>query len=185
MANYRTALTRAAIEKILDYDPDTGIFRWRRRADRSKQWNTRYAGTVAGQKTSHGYVAIQVDGKGAYQASRLAWLLCHGSWPEYQVDHINGIRNDDRIANLRAVDNSQNNQNRVTQRNSKSGIRGVTLHETGRYRVRLMIRGTNIDLGYFDSLEEAVAARRELEEQHHGEFAPKNSVGHGTYPPRR
>jgi hypothetical protein len=168
----RRTLTAEYVRSALDYDPETGIFRWRVRTDMLQRWNTRYAGKVAGFKGSGGYIMIQIgkDTPG-WTAARLAWLHMTGEWPPDQVDHINMIRDDNRWVNLRAVTNSENNQNRGPQSNNIIGERGISVHKTGRYRVRLMANGVQHDLGYFDTLEAAMAARKDLEAQHHAGFA--------------
>lgn len=180
MAIYRTDLSRETVAAILDYSPATGIFRWRFRPLLPKTWNTRCAGTIAGQ-ISNGYRCIQVAGKGAYYAARLAWLLHYGVWPQAQIDHINGVRDDDRIINLREANNAQNNQNRAAQRNNIDGARGLSLHPTAGWRVRLMARGVAHDLGYFQDRAEALAARKSLEDRLHADFAPTTTTAHGTY----
>jgi hypothetical protein len=183
VASYRTDVTQEQIKAILDYDPETGVFRWRNRPERSRRWNTRYAGTVAGQ-ISNGYVYIAVNGKPAHYGARLAWLYMTGEWPPSQVDHINGVRGDDRFANLRAVTNAENNQNRGAQRNNIDGARGLSRHPTAGWRVRLQSHGVNHDLGYFRSRDEALAARKALQDRLHGEFAAQQDSAHGTYPYR-
>lgn len=175
MTSYRIHLTQTEVSALLDYDPDTGIMRWRHRADRSRRWNSRYSGTIAGQ-ISNGYVAIQVAGKGAYQGARLAWLIIYGQWPTNQIDHINGIRDDNRISNLREVDNSQNNMNRGAQSNNLAGIRGLAKHPTAGWRVRIQARGESHDLGYFKDRDEAIAARKALETKLHGEYARREVI---------
>jgi hypothetical protein len=79
--------------ELLEYNPESGIFTWR---------GTNRRGRVAGCRASDGYVKIAVDRR-QYLAHCLAWLYVHGKWPHY-VEHINGIRHDDRIANLRNVE---------------------------------------------------------------------------------
>lgn len=181
MTTFRASLSRDAVARKLDYNPETGLFRWKYRPDRSKQWNTRYAGTEAGQ-INNGYISVQLDGKGtACNGSRLAWLLHYGEMPPAQVDHINGVRHDNRIANLRLATNAENNMNRAAQKNNQCGIRGLTLHPTAGWRVRCQSHGINHDLGYFQDLDEAIAARKALEEKLHGQFAPNASIGHGRY----
>ena len=186
MADYRKDVTQDQLKALLDYDPDTGAFTWRYRPDRPKRWNTRYAGTRAGQ-ISNGYTYIQVNGKPAHYGARLAWLYMTGEWPPVQIDHVNGNRSDDRFANLRLATNSQNNTNRVAQRNNSTGVRGVDYPAAAAlWRARLMVGGVYYDAGYFRSLDEAVAARKELERLHlDEEFAPGDDTAHGTYPNRR
>lgn len=183
MAVYRTDITLAELKAILDYDPETGLFRWRYRPERSRRWNTRYAGKQAGSP-SNGYIYIQINGPVGYSSGRLAWLYMIGKWPPAQIDHINGVRDDDRFANLRAADNAQNNQNRVAQRNNIEGVRGLSWHPSAGWRVRLQAHGVNHDLGYFRDRDDAVAARKDLEHRLHGDFAASTDTAHSSYPSR-
>lgn len=169
----KTHLSAEFVRSVLTYDPETGFFRWRRRSDRPKRWNTRYAGSVAGQMSS-GYRCIQLESTcGAYRACRLAWLYMTGEWPADQIDHINGVRWDDRWENLRAADNSQNNANRGAQRNNQScGVRGVSFHAlTGKWAARIKAKGVPYYLGLFPTVEEAAAAYAEAARRLHGEFS--------------
>jgi hypothetical protein len=180
MPNYRTTLTYDAVSELLDYNPETGVFRWRHRAEGPKKWNSRYAGTEAGY-ISLGYRVIQIGGRVGYSAARLAWLLYYKEWPPAQVDHINGNQSDNRICNLRAATNAENNQNRIAQRNSTTGVKGVTVHTDGRFRARIFVNKKPIEGGCYHTLEEATKARRQLELRYHGEFAPSGNTKHGTY----
>ncbi len=98
-------LTAEYLRSILHYDQETGIFTWKVRTARRVK-----AGDVAGCSDGDGYRLIKVQSR-LYKAHRLAWLYIHGSWPKDQIDHINRIRTDNRIANLREVSNKQNLQN--------------------------------------------------------------------------
>ena len=85
------SLTAERLREVLDYDPDTGVFTRKVRTASSVK-----VGDVAGSLNGKGYIRIRVDGR-LYFAHRLAWLYVHGEWPVDQVDHINGIKNDNRI----------------------------------------------------------------------------------------
>src|ERR1700731_2752322 len=93
------------VNEVLSYDPETGIFRWKvKLSDRSP------IGKRSGGHTSSGHWRIRVDGH-YYLAHRLAWLLTHGVWPRDEIDHINRVRDDNRLANLREASHSQNHAN--------------------------------------------------------------------------
>lgn len=150
----------------LDYNADTGVFVWRER--RKGQRPDRVAGT----RHSAGYITINLKrhGVGAIHfAHRLAWYYVHGRWPEGVIDHINGDRADNRIANLRDVSPSINGQNRKgPQSNSRSGVLGVSW-KACRSRWLAQIRtgtGSTKVLGTFRTKEEAeaayLAAKRQL-----------------------
>ena len=118
--------------ELLAYDSATGEIRWRvgRRGPGAK------AGKLAGTITRYGYRAIMVDRK-MYRSGRLAWLLFHGYWPRRVIDHINHIRTDDRIANLRDVASRSNNRNLSATRELPCGIS----REGGKYRARVKVNG--------------------------------------------
>jgi len=93
------------LKERLDYDPDTGIFRWRpievnRKQD--KAWNTKYAGTRAGCIGQRTHRVITLDGT-VFYAQRLVWLYIHGEWPKGEILHLNGKPADNRLGNLRDV----------------------------------------------------------------------------------
>jgi hypothetical protein len=101
-------LTAERLRELLDYDPETGRFIWRKDHPTAKHIK---AGSVAGTKNGRGYWVIGVAGA-KYVAHRLAWLYVTGEWPAHLVDHENGDRLDNRFANLREATDSQNNFNR-------------------------------------------------------------------------
>ena len=116
----------------------------------------------AGRKVSgldvHGYVQISILPYGVAKGHRLAWLLHYGEWPTGQIDHINGVRHDNRIENLRLASaelNAQNKRNPLS--GNKSGWLGVTYY-AGAYRASLMHRRKQHCIGMFKTPEEAHAA---------------------------
>lgn len=164
------------LRSVLHYDPETGVFTWLHRPDHPRKWNSRYAGTRAGS-FSHGYRAIQVQGRAGFRASRLAWLYMTGEWPKVQVDHEDLDRSNDVWSNLRLATNAQNSQNKRAQSNNTHGNRGITRHGVNGWRARITAFGTVHELGYYDKLEQAIAARAEAEKRLHGEFAPTAPSG--------
>jgi hypothetical protein len=114
----------AYLKKRLDYNPETGEFIWKPKTVRStdeKIWNARFPGQVAGTMDGRGYRRIRIDGKD-YGAARLAWLYIYGEWPENEIDHINRVRDDDRLVNLRDVTSSENCNNRSTNNGLPQGV---------------------------------------------------------------
>ncbi len=151
-------ITADELRQILDYNPETGEFRWKRREGVRKETNTLFAGQIAGGNTaSHGYIEIGINNR-RYLGHRLAWLYVHGTWPPHQIDHINMVRTDNRIANLRLATFTENKWNRGKNRNNASGYKGVRLHKhSGLYQVRIMRDRKEISLGYYKTVEEAAA----------------------------
>ena len=153
----------AFASRILRYDPDTGKFVW------AETRNGRaLAGGVAGSLNADGYIAILVDGKQVL-AHRLAMYVAHGETSSLEVDHRNGVRDDNRVKNLRWADDFVNSQNirRPTARNT-TGILGVC-RSGSRFRAVIKARGKAYSLGSFATAHEAgVAYANAKREMHAG-----------------
>jgi len=108
------------VKKRLKYDPETGVFIWKPRAG-DKWWNANFAGEIAGTINNKGYRRIMIDGK-PYMVARLAWLYVHGEWPKNEIDHINRVKDDDRLANLRDVTHTENSNNRSSNNGLLEGV---------------------------------------------------------------
>ena len=166
MAANDSTLSVSELRRLLDYDPETGIFRWLEGPS-----NAIKAGTVAGAICTKGYRQIKIGGK-SRMAHRLAWLHYYGSWPADQIDHINGVPDDNRISNLREATPSQNSQNRPVRSDSRSGFKGVRWsRERQRWITHMTIHGRRRCLGLFVELDDAVSALVEARKRHHKEFA--------------
>jgi hypothetical protein len=159
------------LRTLLRYDEEAGKFYWTERAYGAPSKPGRRRVGVAGYTRKDGYVQITVKPK-IYQASRLAWAFVYGAWPEHEIDHINRIRNDNRICNLREVEPYQNKQNKVL-RSNKTGLPGVSLHKkNGKFHARIRLRCKTISLGYYRTPEEASEAYLEARKEMHP-FAPE------------
>ena len=174
-ADYSNALTAEFVRSILDYDPDTGVFTWKRRHDVGPRWNGKHPGKVAGTLVKPGrsvtaYVSIRINGV-AYRAHRLAWLITHGRWPIGDIDHDNGDGTDNRIKNLREATRTQNNANSRRQKNNTTGIKGVSPTSDGRYMASICRDGKQRNLGRFDTPEDAHEAYKTEAIRLFGEFA--------------
>jgi hypothetical protein len=97
---------------------------------------------------------------------RLAWLIMTGEWPKHTIDHINGDPSDDRWCNLREATPAQQNGNMRPRGKTLTGVRGVTIHRTGRYMVRIKKRF----VGMYDNLEDAARAYADVAAREYGEF---------------
>jgi len=148
------ALTQSRLKEVLSYDPDSGKFTWKINRGSMK------AGSVAGYlDSSNGYICIRLDGK-LYKAHRLAWFYTHGYDPENQIDHKNGIRDDNRITNLREVSPSCNLQNQRTRSTNTSGFPGVHWNKQAKkWQAYIYIQGKRYSLGYHDTALDAALAR--------------------------
>ena len=170
MRNPRNDLTAEYVKATLDYDRETGEFRWRWRDGLRACDNSRCAGTVAG-RFSQGYRRIKIDGRN-YQAHRLAWLIVAGMWPVDEMDHINLAKDDNRIANLREATHGENHHNTRAYSNNTSGVKNVFwCKREQKWRAPIRHNGKQINLGYFATKEEAAAAVAEARVRLHGEFA--------------
>jgi hypothetical protein len=158
-------LTAERLRELLDYDPEAGIFVWLSPALRARRANV---GGRAGGSAPYGYLRVGIDG-GVYLAHRLVWLYVHGIWPERDIDHLNGIRTDNRISNLRHVSRSINLQNRRSARSdSLSGLLGVEWHgASGLWHARIRAGGVRHCLGYFRDKHEAHQAYLEAKRRLH------------------
>lgn len=168
----------AFLRQIFDYDPETGSIVhkerpksfFKREAD-WKSWNTRRKGKSALVPTVHGYFVVPI-GLNQFPAHRVAFKLFHGIDPPPVLDHANGIRNDNRISNIRPSTQSQNMMNKGAQINSKTGVKGVSFEPvTRRYKVNIRANGKLIHVGRFETIEQAGAAYEEASRKLHGEFA--------------
>jgi hypothetical protein len=165
--NRRASITRARLHELFHYDARTGVFTRRQRSGPAK------AGTVAGWR-SGAYWKIVVDGIQCYR-HQLVWVCERGEWPTHEIDHKDTCEFPDAITNLRAASSQQNKRNRGVNANSKLGIKGVHLcHQTGRYRARIGLNYRTVDLGRFDTAEQARQARVSAELTLFGEFAKTN-----------
>jgi hypothetical protein len=165
-ANRPLPLTAQRVRELLDYNPETGVLRWR--IKRGK----RLAGSIiATRLAGDRYTYVGLDYR-TYYAHRAIWLMQTGQWPECKIDHRDGNPRNNRWANLRHATHAQNVYNRRRQRNNKSGFKGVTLHKpTNRWRSTIAVGGKQISLGYRDTPELAHAAYARAARIHHGEFA--------------
>ena len=154
------------LRQLLTYDADTGLLYWKRRPQEMftvtgvfRMWNTRYAGREAFALVgSHGYKYGRLFKRGLL-GHRVVFALVHGHWPSTEIDHINGIRTDNRVSNLREVSSSENSRNCALRINNISGVLGVHRVASGKWVAQICGR----HVGCFSSLKAAHLARRSAE----------------------
>jgi hypothetical protein len=160
----RTLLTQEDLMDRLEYDQETGDFTYAKSYFKCKK------GNKAGHPNRDGYLVIMIARR-YYKCHRLAWLYVHGEWPSKDLDHINGIRSDNRITNLREATRNQNGHNRKLQKNNICGVKGVNYRESrNRWVTRVRFNNKVYHIGTFKTLEEAKSKREEKAKELHGEF---------------
>ena len=144
-------LTQQILKESFDLSSDGKLVR-------KKNTGKAKIGTSSECKDKNGYIVIGFKGK-THKAHRLVWLYAYGELPKGPIDHINRIKDDNRLENLRVVSYSQNRQNISVQSNSKSGIKGIWLHKQNkRWCASIYVNKKNKYLGCFLTKEEAEAA---------------------------
>lgn len=154
----RIELTSDVLKSRLSYSESTGIFRWKSSEE------------VAGTVNASGYIMITIMGK-SYRAHRLAWLYTHGRWPNEQIDHINNIRDDNRIVNLREATHGENMKNMTMSKANTSGVKGVSWCKVmKKWFAYVGNSNQRIKVGYFNDIESAEIAVKKTREKLHYEF---------------
>ncbi len=149
-------LTAERLRELLDYNPDAGVFTRRLAVGRN---GGKRIGALCGNTKQNGYRYITID-RQTFREHRVVFLHVYGDWPSGQVDHINGIKTDNRLANLRIVTQTVNQQNqRRAKANNKLGLLGVTLDKRyGTFQASIRHSGKKMHLGSFQTKELAHAA---------------------------
>jgi hypothetical protein len=151
----RVVISQKELKELLDYDPETGIFRWRIPRQKIR------VGDVVGSVHRTGYIRVKIRA-GYYSAHRLAWLYVYGKWPGNHIDHINGNRRDNRITNLRDVSVRENGQNKEVHRCGR--LPGCVLDKRAKNKnwgARIRVGGKEYWLGTFKT--EELAHKRYME----------------------
>lgn len=155
------------IKSLLVYDPATGAFKWRVSLSCRAP-----VGSVAGTKKMNGYCCIALDNR-KYQSHRLAWVYMTGRDPgQMLIDHINGIRDDNRWENLRLATRAQNQVNSKCPIRNASGLKGASkCPNAARWKATIRHGGKNVYLGIFQSPELAHEAYCRAAKKLYGDFA--------------
>ena len=173
------------LRQLLAYDPETGKIWWIERKPchfaptrqspewRAHFWNSKYASAEAFiGRNGNGYLVGRIDGQ-KYYAHRVIWALHNGRWPAHGIDHINGVRDDNRIVNLREATAAENSRNARRPTNNTSGVKGVSLFKaTGRWEAYISAGGSKKKhLGFYATRDEAADAYAQAARQFYGDFA--------------
>lgn len=143
-------LTRTRVLQVLQYCRNTGTFTWK--APPSPRCKV---GSPAGNLSHTGYRRVMIDGI-RYQEHRVVWLVEHGTFPLHDLDHVNRIRHDNRIQNLRIATRKQNNENSSLRKDNCSGLRGVSWNQARqKWVAQIGHQHQRIHLGFFDDKDAA------------------------------
>ncbi len=166
-------ITQQRLRELLDYNPDTGIFTWKKGLKGTAQ------GGTAGYMRYDGYIKISIDGQ-PYLAHRLAWVYVFGSNPIKMLDHIDRNPSNNSIGNLRLATPALNNAN--TEIKNKYGYRGIGINRRGGWIASISIKGKVIKLGNFSTKEAAAKAYQDaLNKLLHSENMKIEEIKHGFY----
>lgn len=154
-------ITKNYLKKILSYNENTGVFTWiKANAAQTK------IGDEAGWRHHGGYIAIGINGN-AYLAHRLAWFYVYNYWPKEHIDHINHVRDDNRIVNLRESNYKINMKNKSEYKTNRSRVTGVCWHKRDKvWQAKIKTKGRHIYLGGFKDKFEAICARMSANNKH-------------------
>lgn len=147
-------ITAESLRRIFSYDAETGVFvRKVTTSSRAQAW------MAVGSNDMYGYLTVRIEGR-SYKLHRLAWLFVYGCWPEGDIDHMNGNRADNRIANLRDVPRAVNLQNMraASSHNRSTGVLGVYPAKAGRFCAAISAANKKQHIGTFDTEAEASQA---------------------------
>lgn len=176
---YTELATPDLLRQLLRYEPETGKLFWKERtADifhctvqtrewSCRRWNSQHAGKAAFTADSGvGYRAGHIFGK-RYYAHRVAWAITHRTWPEGEIDHIDGNRSNNALSNLRAVSPADNRKNQKRRTDNVSGATGVYWSAKElKWRAQIKVGRIMRSLGCFGQLSDAIAARKAAEVLH-------------------
>lgn len=153
------------LNEYFDYNATTGELRWKIRPPHGRK----AAGELAGSIYRNGYRMVRVGGQ-RFKVARLCWFLHYGVWPVNEIDHIDGVRDNDRISNLREATRAQNQANASYAHANTTGFRGVSRTQQGRWIACISINCKNKNLGTFDTPEQAHAVFLKAAKERSGEF---------------
>lgn len=155
----KTSISQKELKRQLCYEPGTGIFKWKI----TKRGPSK-AGDIIKCLDNNGYLVARINQKN-YRLHRLAWLYVNGYFPEHEIDHINNIRKDNRIVNLREVSHSCNLRNTGNYKNNFSGVKGVYWDKSRKkWTAAIVVLERKTMLGRFTNFIEAVCVRYAAEQ---------------------
>jgi len=160
MANQNFTLKREHLLSLYEYRDGSLYYK--------KNVSHKKIGDLVGCLHPKGYYVTAIKAR-QYLIHRLIYMMHYGYMPQF-IDHINNIKTDNRIENLRSTSISQNAQNCKTPKNNTSGIKGITKHRN-KWLVRISTNNKRKIIGSFDSLELAELVSLEARNKYHKDFA--------------
>jgi len=170
--------TYEQVAAVLHCEPVVGRLFWKCRpvemftdgehsaAHSAAKWNARYAGKEAFCSEKDGY-RTGVIFKRKYRAHRVIWLFVHQKWPDFEIDHVNGVRHDNRLVNLREASRAENSKNLRVRDSNTSGVQGVSWNkDLNKWYAYIIVDGRTKYLGISDEFQVAVALRKNAEIEH-------------------
>lgn len=165
------------VSEVFEYCPDTGLIHWKKGGTGRKRDLSAGVLDVCNRYINISYKHVN------FKAHRLAWLLHYGEWPSDDIDHVNGVRHDNRMDNLRTVKHADNLKNKCIQKNNTSGVNGVSWSKAAKkWLAQISFNGMRENLGFFPNIEGAIAARKAAEEKY--SYHP-NHGRQSTFNPRQ
>lgn len=156
------SLTQQRLQELFAYDPETGLLTRKVRVGSRGP-----IGQVVGSSVGAGYLAVSIYYE-KFILHRLIWLYVYGDWPQHDIDHINGIKTDNRLANLRHVTRSENQHNMRSRKNNTSSVVGVrrSASKNG-WRARITVNSKEIHIGSYPTSAQAAEAYRAAKKIYH------------------
>lgn len=157
------------IKKTFSYSPKTGLLRWKKRTDTI--FANACIGKIAGSHDKDGYIRVEIGKSSYYPAHRIIHAIVTGKWPIADIDHINGVRDDNRWVNLRLATRQQNLRNMKLRSSNKSGFKWVSWSKPAKkWIAQIRDSTTNRYIGVFNTPEEAFKAAQTVALELHGSF---------------
>jgi hypothetical protein len=164
------SLTQKTAQELFNYDPETGNLYWKRPTGARS-----VPGSIVGTLNFHGYYTVGIFGK-KYKVHRIIWLYVYGYTPEHELDHINRIKTDNRISNLREVSHQCNLRNAKQHKSNTSGVTGINFdRRTSSWGSWITIDSKSRFLGRYSDYTEAVCIRLAVEQCLDWSSCEKNS----------
>lgn len=167
-------LTQEHVRELFNYNQETGVLT--RKASSNNQMIR--VGDEVGCLRTDGYREVKINGKSC-KVHRIIFLWMTGEFPEVDIDHENRVRHDNKWKNLRSATRAENCQNQGVYKNNTSGHLGLSWNvRSEKWRVRLMVEGKSMHLGYFANKDDAIFCRKQANIKYN--FHPNHGKSAGT-----